>query len=281
MKLLGTLPNGSSSLALGINKSGQIVGEGDVGTVDASGDTIYHAFLYTNGTIDDLNSLCKNSTGYRLEYGAGINDSGEIVGYMLAPSGQIHAMLLVPLLTWVPILTTQPVAKANVVAGGSTTLTVAALSGTTAHYQWEKNGVAIAGATSAKLALTKVVPANDGNYTVVVTNSVGSVTSNTTVLTVVGTPASIATEPKPALNVKAGANVTFTVGAKGSAPFSYQWRHDGGNLTNAENYTGATTASLKITKVNAGNAGSYQALVWNVVNVNSPANSTIVELTIK
>jgi probable HAF family extracellular repeat protein len=280
IKLLGTLPNGSSSLALGINKSGQIVGEADVGTVDANDNPIYHAFLYTGGAMYDLNSLCKNSTGYRIEYGAGINDSGEIVGYMLAPSGQIHAMLLVPLLTSPPIITTQPASK-NAGAGGSVTFTVAALSGTTFHYQWEKNGVAISGATSTKLTLTKVVPSNDGNYTVVVTNKVGSVTSSKAALTVIGTGASIATEPKSVLKAKAGATVTFKVVAKGTAPFSYQWQFNGGNLKNAENYTGATTATLTIKKVNAGNAGNYQVLVWNVVNASKPAKSTVVQLTIK
>jgi len=280
IKLLGTLPKGSNSLALGINKSGQIVGEGDVGTVDANGNPIYHAFLYTGGAMYDLNSLCKNSTGYRIEYAAGINDSGEIVGYLLAPSGQIHAMLLVPLLTSPPIITTQPVNK-SATAGGSVTFTAAAISGTTFHYQWEKNGVAVSGATSAKLTLTKVVPANDGNYTVVVTNTVGSVTSSKATLAVIGKAAGIATEPKSVLNAKAGATVTFKVTPNGTAPFSYQWQHNGGNLTNANNYTGATTATLKITKVNAGNAGNYQVLVWNVVNVSNPAKSTVVKLTIK
>jgi len=281
IKLLGTLPNGFNSLAVGINQSGQIVGEADIGVPDAQGNLIYHGFLYTGGVLYDLNKLCENSTGFRIEYAAGINDAGAIVGYALTPSAAIHAVLMVPLLTSPPIITTQP-AKMSVAAGGSATFTVAALSGTAAHYQWQRNGIAISGATSTKLALTKVTPANAGNYTVLVSNTVGNVTSNIATLTVAGTAASIATQPKSVLKVKAGANVTFTVGAKGSMPISYQWQFNGGNLKNAQNYTGATTASLKITKVNAGNAGNYQVLVWNAVNASKPVTSSPpAQLTIK
>ena len=46
-------------------------------------------------------------------------------------------------------------------------------------YQWYFNGVAIAGATGDSLLLTNISLANEGNYTVVATNSSGSVTSGT------------------------------------------------------------------------------------------------------
>jgi uncharacterized protein (DUF302 family) len=44
-------------------------------------------------------------------------------------------------------------------------------------YKWKFNGTAIAGATSDSLLLTNVGAANQGQYSVVVTNSAGSVTS--------------------------------------------------------------------------------------------------------
>lgn len=46
-------------------------------------------------------------------------------------------------------------------------------------YQWYLNGVAISGATGDSLRVADITSANDGNYTVVVTNSSGSVTSAT------------------------------------------------------------------------------------------------------
>src|SRR5690349_15713260 len=43
--------------------------------------------------------------------------------------------------------------------------------------------------------------------------------------------------------VKSGANVIFTVYARGSLPLSYQWRKDGTNFFNGGRIAGATTAN--------------------------------------
>jgi probable HAF family extracellular repeat protein len=66
---IGTL-GGSSSTALGINDSGEVVG-----TATLSGDTTSHAFLYSNGQIQDLGSLGGTNANANA-----INFSGEIVG---------------------------------------------------------------------------------------------------------------------------------------------------------------------------------------------------------
>jgi len=57
-------------------------------------------------------------------------------------------------------------------------------------YQWQKNGVNIAGATSASYTTPVTTTADSGStFTVVVSNSVGSVTSSTATLTVNPAPA--------------------------------------------------------------------------------------------
>jgi hypothetical protein len=56
--------------------------------------------------------------------------------------------------------------------------------------------------------------------------------------------------------VIAGQNATFTVGASGNAPFSYQWWF---NATNA--LTRATNLSLTITNAQSTNAGNYSVAV--------------------
>jgi probable HAF family extracellular repeat protein len=86
---LGTLPGGSSSIAHGINDSGQVVG-----WADTSGGN-WHAFLYSNGAMADLNALVPAS-GWTLENANAINDSGQIVGYGINPSGSTDAFLLTP-----------------------------------------------------------------------------------------------------------------------------------------------------------------------------------------
>ena len=91
---LGTL-GGWDSVAEGINQSGQVVGWADTGGYDSSGDAITHAFRHTgsgaNPATDDLGTLAApyndDSTA------AGINRSGQVVGYAFATSGAGHAFL--------------------------------------------------------------------------------------------------------------------------------------------------------------------------------------------
>ncbi len=84
-----------------------------------------------------------------------------------------------------PGFTTQP-ASQTVNTGANVTFTVEASGTPTPAYQWQKDGVNITGATNASLILSSVTAADAGSYTVVVTNSAGSVTSDAAVLTVGG-----------------------------------------------------------------------------------------------
>ena len=71
----------------------------------------------------------------------------------------------------------------TVVLGGKTTLFVSA-SGDNLTYQWKKNGQSISGATSAALTFNEARPQDSGNYTVVVGNTDGNVTSSVAQLVV-------------------------------------------------------------------------------------------------
>jgi hypothetical protein len=66
-------------------------------------------------------------------------------------------------------------------SGGSVTLSVSA-SGGALSYQWEFDGASIAGATGSSLTITNVSGANIGEYTVMVSNVAGGVTSQTATL---------------------------------------------------------------------------------------------------
>jgi hypothetical protein len=63
-------------------------------------------------------------------------------------------------------------------------LTVNTASYPSLSYQWRKDGNPISGATSSTFTIASTKPADAGNYTVVVTNSLGSVASNAAALTV-------------------------------------------------------------------------------------------------
>jgi sugar lactone lactonase YvrE len=83
----------------------------------------------------------------------------------------------------VPVaIVTQPVTQ-SVILGSPVTLSVST-TGTTPTYQWYLNGNLIPGATAASYTLSVAAIQNGGTYTVVATNSAGSVTSSAAVLTV-------------------------------------------------------------------------------------------------
>ena len=76
----------------------------------------------------------------------------------------------------------------TVAARSGAIFTVEALGAPPISYQWLQNGAPLAGATSPALYLTAVTQAQAGNYSVVVTTSAGSVTSNPALLTLSTAP---------------------------------------------------------------------------------------------
>ncbi len=89
-----------------------------------------------------------------------------------------------------PLITGQPQSQ-TVVASSNATFSVTATGSAPLRYQWWKDGLNLSGATNTTLALTNVQPVNIGNYTVVVTNAAGSVTSSVASLTIPGVPTGI------------------------------------------------------------------------------------------
>ena len=87
-----------------------------------------------------------------------------------------------------PEITSSPQAPGLVFGGQSVTLASQA-EGKYLTYQWNRNGQPIAGATGASLVISAVNGTlHDGNYTLVVSNDFGSVTSSPTGLQVDATP---------------------------------------------------------------------------------------------
>ena len=171
-------------------------------------------------------------------------------------------------------LTGQPQSQ-TVAAGSSATFTVAAAGAAPLNYQWQFNGADLPGATSTSVTLADVQPANAGNYTVVVTNSTGSVTSAVAVLTVLVPPV-ITTQPQSLTNVM-GTTASFSATATGSAPLSYQWQLNGVNLANGARIGGAKTNTLSVTNVQPADAGSYTLMASNAAGV---VTSAVAVLTV-
>src|SRR5204863_2028539 len=98
-------------------------------------------------------------------------------------------------------------------------------------YQWQFNNSAIGGATASSYTVNSATAANAGSYRVLVSNSVGNATSSQAVLTVI-IPPTVSSQPASA-TLNQGQNAAFSVAATGTAPFSYQWRFNGGNIGGA------------------------------------------------
>lgn len=80
-----------------------------------------------------------------------------------------------------PIITVQPQSETNT-DGNAVTFLVCATSLTPLDYQWQFNGTNLFEATNTTLTLPNAFPANAGAYTVVITNTCGSVTSSPAML---------------------------------------------------------------------------------------------------
>ncbi len=154
-----------------------------------------------------------------------------------------------------PVISKQPPPQRSVTVGSQVLFGVMVTGSGPLSFQWQFNGSAIPGATNPNFLIPNAQPANAGVYSVVITNSLGSVTSADSALTVL-TPPVISTQPV-SQTVSIGATVTFTVAASGGGGVTYQWRYNGVNIA------GATDSSLALTNVQPSDSGRYRVTVAN------------------
>jgi alpha-tubulin suppressor-like RCC1 family protein len=170
-----------------------------------------------------------------------------------------------------PFIWEQPsrVAQTN---GGTGSFTVRALSLAGALYQWQFNGVNIAGATNATLPLSNVGPTNEGDYQVIVSTGAGSITSSVATFTLI-TPPVITSQTQPDRQWVPLAGLPLAVNATAPAqwasPLNYQWRSNGisiasGTASNyyVRNFLGGEERQFQVVVTNA--AGSTNSMTWKV-----------------
>ena len=156
-----------------------------------------------------------------------------------------------------PTITTQP-ANQTVTAGQTATFAVVAAGTAPLGYQWQKNGVNIAGATSASYTTATTTTADSGStFRVVVSNSAGTVTSSAATLTV--NPA-----PAPAVQFLSPTPINFgndVVGVKSSLPLIIK---------------NAGTATLTITQVTETGSAAFTVTGLSLpLSVNAGQQTTI------
>jgi hypothetical protein len=173
--------------------------------------------------------------------------------------------------TTLPIVALQPSSQTAVV-GGSAMFSVSVMSASTLSYQWRKDGASISGATNASLVLSNVQTASAGDFTVVVTNSAGSVTSSVATLSFSNSTGGVApiftTQPT---NATSGDGGSFSVNVQvGTSNFSsVTWRINfagrtlGASASATSQANNFITASLAFGPVTLADAGPFQVVATN------------------
>ena len=82
-----------------------------------------------------------------------------------------------------PTISAAPVTQ-TIKSGSGLSLSVTASGSNSPSYQWYKDGVLLSGQTTSKLTINTTTTSSAGSYTVVITNWLGSVTSNSAVVNV-------------------------------------------------------------------------------------------------
>jgi len=259
----------SGNTLYGAALGGGSSGEGTVFMVGTKGTgfALLHSFTAgTDGGQPQGGLILAGSTLYGTAAYGGSSDHGTVFGISVA-FGVVSG----------PQIKLQP--QSNVVAVGKTvSFSVSATGATSLTYQWQldgtnlSNGHGISGATTSKLVISAVGAANDGQYSVVVSDENGSTQSASASLTV-DSPPKIVSQPLKQ-TIAAGTSANLYVAATGSA-LTYHWKHANTNLSDNETYTGSATSNLFISNAQIAQAGAYEVVVTNAVGSATSSSATL------
>lgn len=207
------------------------------------------------------------------------NIAGSPVGIVTGTDGNLYFLSrannalyrIVYTTTTAPVITTQP-QSITVAQGNPASFSVTATGTPPLSYQWRKNGVNISGATNSTYTIPSVAPSHAGNYSVVVTNSAGSATSNNATLTVTSpnqVPLATITTPTAGALYTAGTSVSFSGtgndsedGALGASAFVWyvMFHHDTHTHPGPSAPDGVTSGSFSIPNTGETSANVFYRL---------------------
>lgn len=265
-----------AAVAAGDTHSLALLGDG---TVRAWGDNSYGQTTVPAGLTNvvaiaagSAHSLALRADGKLVAWGRNDYSQAQVPsslnGVVGISGGMYHTLALVgdgsPVITGQPVNQIVPItqnARFRVLAAGSQPVS----------FQWQRSGTNLAGATSSVYPIPNVQWADAGAYRAVVFNAYGFVTSAPAMLTPLGLPPWIVTQPVDR-TILCGESVTFNVVADGPPAFSYQWAFEGVDLPDA------THASLSLTLVGTNQAGRYHVAVSNPYGTTNsrPAMLTVI-----
>ena len=223
---------------------------------DPDGDTLSLAYfdpVTTNGialSTDGTNVYYLNNADVSDQFNFTVKDNR---GGSATGSAFIGQSIPTP-----PSITSSPT-NLTILSGKDASFSVNATGSPLLSYQWRFNGTNISGGTVSTYDRINAQAAHAGNYSVVITNAYGSVTSAVATLTI-ATPVTFTLQPQNTNAIVAG-TVQFSVVASGTGPISYQWYFQSNALDSA------TSSNLVLNDVTTNQFGNY------FVVASSPFNS--------
>lgn len=166
------------------------------GTTNAAGATVTFTATPVNGGVSP-GYQWKTNTGSvpgatSSSFATTTLSNNDVVTCVLTPSAEICASPatatsagITNVIISLPTITTQPQSRTNSV-GDNAAFSVSS-TGSFRSFQWYFNNAAISGATNSSYTRSSVGAADAGNFTVIITNIAGAVTSTPAVLTLIGT----------------------------------------------------------------------------------------------
>ncbi|HMJ64410.1 MAG TPA: FG-GAP-like repeat-containing protein, partial [Candidatus Binatia bacterium] len=223
-----------------------------------------------NGIIlpDEINSVLTISNMQAV-------DAGQYSVTVTQPELRVTVLPLPATISGPVAITEQPQPRA-VQRGTSATFQVSADGLAPFTYQWLFNGVAINGATTASLLITNAQLTHEGNYSVVVSNSYGSLVSSQADLTVLVRPA-ITLHPM-SQSVVAGGSLTLSVSAEGNPlPLTFRWRKNSSYISNlVENGTNSFLTLTNLQPTPTTNQFYFNVVVTNRAGVSSLSSNAVI-----
>jgi len=200
----------------------------------------YRAILRQSGRVEIFENV---PTGW-VTPPLGLGPSTRLAGY----GHHLAALTTAPFVA-------RPPASTNLPVGSSLQLSLEIRSATPASFQWQHDGRAIPNATNPVLPLANLRYADEGDYTVRISNAAHSVTSAPAVVTLWGTPE---IRVPVRTDVAAGDSLQLDGLVVGPGPIRLQWWYNGAAIPSATN--------ARLTRVNAQSnfAGGYELRANNL-----------------
>jgi len=281
------LRGGGTVVAWGANNRGQaVVPMGLSGVVGIAAGDDFSLALRNNGTITVWGNLPATAQGGVVAIAAGgrhgmalLNNrrvfcwGDNFFNQTVVPSNASNVIAIaggathsVALRMAPPRVIAHPTPRA-VLRGSSTTFNASFSGSRPLLVQWRRNNVAIPDATNASYTIDSVQTNHAGNYSLFLSNVIGTAQSTNALLTV-NVPPFITQDPQ-SQDMGIGGTATLSVIAGGSTPITYRWRKG------ATNIPGATASSYTISSATTNHAGNYRVVVSNAFGVVTSAVATV------